>query len=477
MSPKSPALLLAGAAAAAMAAPPPALPPTTALADAIAAMVAARSSCVLAVDRAGRPVGILTEQDIARRVTFRLDASAPLEQAMTAPLIACAAGDGLWRAIALLRAHRLRHLPVLDAEGRCVGLLQRADALAAASGHMLLHLDALAGDEIAVKRAQAGLAAALLAEGLSATEVVALVNGINLDLHRTILARTVAAQPAPPPVDFALLAMGSLGRGESLLGPDQDNGFVLQDYPDDRHDGVDAWFRPMAEEFCLALDQAGFTLCPGGIMAMNPLWRKTRAQWRDQMALWARRRSGAALLFADIAFDFRLVTGDSEWGAGMRRDLAATLKAQPALLAALAAQDSRLRVGLTFWGGFADDEPGPGTRTDLKLHGLMPLVAAVRLASLGAGIAETATPARLTGLVAAGSLAPDDGARLQVAFTALLDAVLRQQLADHTAGLRPGNLVETGALPDATRRDLRDALRAVRAFSKSAFAGFTGELW
>ena len=477
MQRNSPAAALAGAAAAAMAPPPPALPPTMALGEAIAAMAAARSSCLLVVDPAGRPVGILTEQDIVRRVTFRLDGSTPLGQAMTAPLIACSASDGLWRAIALLRAHRLRHLPVLDADGRCVGLWHRAEALAAASGRTLLHLDALAGDETAVKRAQASLATALLAEGLSATEVVVLVNGINLDLHRTILARIVAAQPTPPPVPFALLAMGSLGRGESLLVPDQDNGFVLQDYPDNEHDTVDAWFRPMAEQFCLALDRAGFTLCTGGVMAMNPLWRKTRTQWRDQFALWARRRSGAALLFADIAFDFRLATGDSTWGVAMRQDLAATLKAQPALLAALAAQDSRLNVGLTFWGGFADDEPGPGTRTDLKLHGLMPLVAAARLAALGAGIAETGTSARLGELISAGTLKSQEGERLQVAFATLLDIVLRQQLADHAAGLRPGNLVETAALPDGTRHGLRDALRAVRAFSKATFAGFTGQLW
>lgn len=473
----SPAAALAGAAAAAMAPPPPTVLPTTTLSDAVAAMVAARSSCVLASDAAGRPVGILTEQDIARRVTFRLDGSAPLEQAMTAPLIACSASDGLWRAIALLRAHRLRHLPVLDADGRCVGMLHRAEALAAASGRMLLHLDALAGDESAVKGAQASLARALLDEGLSAAEVVVLVNGINLDIHRTILARIVAAQPTPPPVPFALLAMGSLGRGESLLAPDQDNGFVLQDYPDNDHDAVDAWFRPMAEQFCVALDRAGFTLCTGGVMAMNPLWRKTRTQWQHQFAVWARRRSGAALLFADIAFDFRVATGDPAWGVAIRQDLTATLKAQPALLAALAAQDSRLNVGLTFWGGFADDEPGPGTRTDLKLHGLMPLVAAARLAALGAGVAESATAARLSELVGNGTLKAQEGARLQAAFATLLDVVLRQQLADQDAGFRPGNLVETASLPNGTRHSLRDALRAVRAFSKSAFAGFTGQLW
>ena len=461
----------------AVAPPPPCLPPMATLAEALAAMAAARASAVLAVDAAGRPVGILTEQDIARRVAFRLPPEAPLAAAMTAPVIGCPAGQGLWQAVALLRAHRLRHLPLLDGDGRCIGMLHRPEALEAASGAMLAHLDALAGDDAAVKRAQAGLATALLADGLPATEVVALVSGINADLHRRILDRALAAEAAPPPVPFTLLLMGSLGRRESLLRPDQDNGFILDDYDDAEHDRVDAWFRRVAERFCLGLAEAGFTLCTGGVMAMNPLWRKTRSQWRDQIAIWARKRTGAVLLFTDIFLDLRAGWGEAAPAEALRAEAMALLSAQPAWGAMLAAQGTRLGVGLTLWGGFTDDEPGPGTRTDLKLHGLMPLVAAARLAALRAGVAAPATVARLAGLAAKGTLSAGEAARLQAAFATLLDAVLRQQLADLAAGQRPGNLVDTGAMPQATRAALKDALKAVRGFAKSTQAELTGAVW
>jgi signal-transduction protein with cAMP-binding, CBS, and nucleotidyltransferase domain len=383
----------------------------------------------------------------------------------------------LWQAVALLRAHRLRHLPLLDGDGRCIGMLHRPEALEAASGAMLAHLDALAGDDAAVKRAQAGLATALLADGLPATEVVALVSGINADLHRRILDRALAAEAAPPPVPFTLLLMGSLGRGESLLRPDQDNGFILDDYDDAEHDRVDAWFRRVAERFCLGLAEAGFTFCTGGVMAMNPLWRKTRSQWRDQIAIWARKRTGAALLFTDIFLDLRAGWGEAAPAEALRVEAMALLAAQPAWGAMLAAQGARFGVGLTLWGGFADDEPGPGTRTDLKLHGLMPLVAAARLAALRAGVAAPATPARLAGLAAKGVLSAGEAARLQAAFATLLEAVLCQQLADLAAGLRPGNLVDTGVMPQAARAALKDALEAVRSFAKSTQAELTGTVW
>jgi len=475
-APTSPAVALTGSVTAAMGPPPPAFPPSAALADVLAAMAGARASAAIAVDAEGRPVGILTEQDVTRRVAFRLPPDAPLSAAMTAPVTACAEDAGLWRAVALLRAGHLRHLPVLGADGRCVGMLHRTETLAAVSGRLLGHLDSLAGDDAAVKAAQAGVAAALLGEGIAARDVVGLVSGINVELHRRVLDRALAAHGAPP-VPFTLLVMGSAGRGESLLRPDQDNGLILDDYPDAEHGTVDSWFRAFAEDLNHGLEQAGFPLCPGGVMAMNPLWRKTLPQWRRQFEHWAWRRAGAALLFADIAFDFRTAWGDAAPAGALRAHLSRVLKASPALLAAMAGQNQALTVGLTLWGGFTDDEPGPGTRTDLKLHGLMPLVAAARLVALSAGVAETGTLARLAALAEDGRVTAREGADLAAAFDLLLDTVLRQQLADHAAGLPPGNLVDTAALPKAERAALRDALKAVRSFSRGAFSSFTGQLW
>jgi signal-transduction protein with cAMP-binding, CBS, and nucleotidyltransferase domain len=481
----SPAAALTGGIAAALSPPPPALPATAPLSDALAAMAAARASAVLALDGSGRPIGILTEQDIARRVAFRLPPEAPLSAAMSAPLIAAGDDSPLWRAIVLLRSHRLRHLPVLDREGRCVGILHRAETLAAAAGRLVQHLDLLAGDAAAVKRAQAGLAAALLDEGLPAADVVALVSEVNLDLHRRVLAEALAAS-GPPPVPVTLLVMGSLGRGESLLRPDQDNGLILGPYPDADHARVDAWARGFAEAFNAGLDAVGFPFCKGGVMARNPLWRKRLFEWDAQFRLWAERRAGAALLFADIAFDFRgaaeigtdgAITAGPGEAPALRRRLSATLAAVPALLAALAAQGESLGVGLTLFGGFRDDEPGPGTRTDLKLHGLMPLVAAVRLAALRGGVDATGTPARIAALEAAGSIAPSEAEGLRDAFAVLLARLLRQQLADVAAGVTPGSLVDTDALTRAERTDLRAALRAVRSYAKGVFAEFSGRVW
>lgn len=59
-------------------------------------------------------------------------------------------------------------------------------------------------------------------------------------------------------------------------------------------------------------------MCDGGVMATNPLWRKTLPQWRQQVAIWMRGRVPATLLLCDILFDFRCVYGGCELADALR---------------------------------------------------------------------------------------------------------------------------------------------------------------
>jgi signal-transduction protein with cAMP-binding, CBS, and nucleotidyltransferase domain len=103
--------------------------------------------------------------------------------------------------------------------------------------------------------------------------------------------------------------MGSAGRGESLLHPDQDNGFILADHGDDERESIDRFFVELAARFTSRLAQAGFSLCAGNVMATNPLWRKALAQWQSQVTGWVHSRGNQEIMFTDIFFDFRAIYG------------------------------------------------------------------------------------------------------------------------------------------------------------------------
>lgn len=462
------------------------VPASKPVGDIVAAMTAANATAVVVVDDAGRAVGILTERDVTRKIAFKVGADTPVARVMTQPVATVTADEHLYRVLGRMRRAGYRRIPVVDGAGRPLGIVDLNAALAAASARLMTQVDRLAGDDgveglSQTKRAQIELARALMDDRLPAPEIQRLITTINQDLHIRVLGDALQAMQVEgrgaPPVPFTLLIMGSGGRGESFLYPDQDNGFILADYPDADHDRIDAWFIALAERFTLELDRIGFPLCKGNVMATNPLWRKTASQWRAQVAQWIERRSPAALLFADIFFDFLPIWGDPKPAEDLRALIAARLKAQPQLLAAMSDSEQRPTVALGFFGRIATDSTGayPG-RVDLKRGGTLPLVGGARLLALRAGIAETGTMARIGALRDAGVIKPDEGDGLVAAFEAVTQALLRQQLSDDAAGRKVGNFVDPEALGTRARAGLVEALKRIDEFRRRVRAEFTGRL-
>jgi CBS domain-containing protein len=460
----------------------PILPAAAPVRAAIGAMAESGASIALAVDAQGRLSGLLTERDAVTRVAFKIDPETPLAKVMTADPQAVPPDEPLYRVVALLRRRGFRHVPVVDDTGAPLGVITRADALAAVSARLLGELDVLGrlghglDDHIAAKRAQAVFARALLDDGLPAPDIQRAISEINRDIHRDLLDAAIA-QVGPPPVPFTLLIMGSGGRGESFLSPDQDNGFLIADYPDDAHTAIDSWFLDVAERFTAALDKAGFEFCKGNVMATNPLWRKTRTQWLDQIALWIRRRSPVALLYADIFFDFAPAWGDPAPALELRKVVAGALRRERGFLYALLSGDRRLDVALGLFGGLKTTGKGDHAgEIDLKLHGTMPLVASARFWALAQGVEATGTRERLATLREIGVATNDEEAELSEAFDAVTFFLLRGQLTDIDNAKPPDNFVRPDELGKRERDRLIGALKAIDRFAARTRAEFTGRL-
>jgi CBS domain-containing protein len=290
------------------------------------------------------------------------------------------------------------------------------------------------------------------------------------------VVRLLLDEPAPLP--FALIVMGSGGRGESGLAPDQDNGLVLADYPDERHDEIDAWFRGFAGRLTAALAEVGFPLCRGNVMATNPVWRKSLGQWVAQLDGWLARRREAALRSADIFFDFRCVWGEASLVQALRAEVAARLRGAVGFLAAMARQEEDYDVALGLFDRFVREREDPRHRgeVNLKLGALTPMVDAVRLYALREGVEATSTLGRIGALQAAGVFDRNEADALAAAYAHLADALLRRQVADALAGRAPSNFVRPEDLVTRKRRRLVESLKTIRALQVRARADFTGRI-
>ncbi len=463
------------------------VPIATSCGDAVRRMREVRADSVVIIDANGEPCGIITEQDVVRRMIFRVDAAVPVTEVMSRPVQAVRDDDLLYHAIAKMRRGRLRHMPVVDENGGVVGGLQLHHALAMAASQMVRQIEVLTHSETVegmqyTKQAQVEVAQQLCADAVPAPEVQALITRINNDLYRRIVALCLRDMAdvgwGEPPVAFDVIVMGSGGRGESFLYPDQDNGFILEDYADDQHKNIDPWFVELAERMTEALSRVGFEYCSGHVMATNPLWRKSTTQWRKQIRRWVGKGAGIALRLADIFFDFVPVYGEGRLTAELR-DFVTDTARRPFFLREMYKFDEEHEVALgPFNRLLLDKLDGPNKgKLNLKLTATLPLVGAVRIAALAHGIDKTSTLARINKLYTLGELSADEQDYLSGAFRHITNLLFRQQLRDYEAGARVGNHVAVDALSKRERDMLVDGLRAIKKYRHRLRTKLTGDLF
>ncbi len=473
----------------AMAATPPSLAADALLGEAVRLMADSGASGVVVTGPDGRPQGIITEHDITRRVLFQATADTPAFQVMTRPLRMIGETEYLYQAIAVMRRTGLRHMPVVDPAGRLTGMLNLDDTLAVASRTLMAQIDSLTqGGDVAgltqVKRAQVTLADQLFRDNLPAPEIQALLSNINLDIYRRVVDGALAAMAAeglgPPPVDFSVIVMGSGGRGESFLFPDQDNGFILDDYPDSEHLRIDAWFIDLGERMTRDLDAIGLPLCKGFVMATNPLWRKTLSQWKAQISLWSRKRGTTMLRLCDIFFDFKSAWGRDDLADDLRRHVAETARGNHMFLREMFEDDQDHGPAIGWFGRFItmkdSDAPGYKGYLNLKHSGTLPLVEAMRLLCLREGLAINPTLERMQALKDRGILAKDEADYLRGAYRHISHLLLRQQIKDFQADRPVTNFVHPRSL---TRREadmLKDSFEAIRRLRDRMRGEFTGDV-
>ena len=467
---------------------PPTVSPGTPCAEAIQHMFGDHASSVVVIDAHGRLLGILTEQDVTRRIAFQIPPETPVEQIMTRRVLTIPAGEYLYHAIGRMRRYNLRHLPVLDENRVVIGILDLYDALSAASEQMMQQIDLITHEGTLdglkqVKTAQVELAAELLDDGLPAPEIQALLTHINNDIYRRVTDMCIASLAAEgwgqPPVDFSVIVMGSGGRGENFIGPDQDNGFVIEDYPDEEHNRIDGYFMELASRLVTTLDTVGLPLCRGYCMAINPMWRKTLSQWFRQLDTWRSKRNRMALRLSDIFFDFQPVWGhNTELARRLRDHVTKMLREDRAFLRAMYDETSDHNVGLGLFGGFVTEKENPYYRgqINLKHHALLPLIEGARLFSLREGVEQTGTLARIDALHERGILNANEREDLKGAFVQITNLLLGQQIADFRIGRKVTYFIHPDSLSKRSKEHLANAMKAIHRLRDRVRAELTGNL-
>jgi DNA polymerase-3 subunit epsilon/CBS domain-containing protein len=447
-----------------MSAPAVTVPGTATVGDTIRLLIEKKISSVLVAD--GSEWGIVTERDLMRALDAPGGLATPLAGIMSRPLQWVDEDDFVYRAIGRMERLGFRHLPVRNGRGEVAGVVT--------TRNLLRHRATTAivlGDEIDSARDVAALALAwskvpvlarsLIAEAVDPRTISAVISAEICVLTRRAAelaeARLADAGKGPPPVAYAVLVLGSAGRGESLLAADQDNAIVYE--RGEPRGPEDRWFEALGSELASILDAAGIPLCKGGVMARNPEWRMSLERWKATIDGWVRRQRPKDLLNVDIFFDGVPVHGDVVLGEAIWNYAFDAGRGNALFLKLLSELARDWRPPLTLFGKIRTEAGG---RTDLKIGGLMPLFTAARVLAIRHDVRARPTPERYRGVAAAGVGSPADIEALIAAHRLLIGTMLDQQLVDAEAGVPLSPRVEIGRLAKEQRDELKAALDSVK---------------
>lgn len=446
-------------------------------------------SFLVVINDENEPVGIVTGSDLVAKVLApeSVDTSQmTVQDVMRTSPRTMTPETYMYEAMAFMTSHSLNHLPIVD-RGQLVGIVTPRDLMRYRSQKALLLLGNIREESsipglASIRREIVKVARALLSETRSTPEVMEILSHI----HHAIIRRTYEIcldevtdeGLCPPDIRFCFLIMGSAGRKEMLLNPDQDNGFIFEDYPDERQEEVDAFFVPFSEKLNLALEKVGYPLCDGDVMARNEQWRGRLKDWKERISSWLVDPEPSHVRNSSIFFDFLPLVGELELAHDLREIVMDSIQDHHGFLYHMMTLDLRYKVPLSLLGRFQVEKEGDHVgQLSVKYGGCVYIVDCVRMFALERGIKSISTLERLEALVEENIFALETAEHIRAAFEALVFLRLRHEIGLIEAGYEPEHFLDPTSLSRTEQDLLKESLQAVtklqdatkRHFSRSPF--------
>jgi CBS domain-containing protein len=448
--------------------------PETTLLAAFQLMKERKIGSMVVKDREEKLLGVLTYSGLAE-VMLLTDSSAEesiMKAACETPRVV-EPDTPLWEAEELMQRYTAKYLIVVEVM-KPIGIISQTDIL-----RTLIYRPSTLSNRIrgsATLKELIGHSSQLASAAEDAQETnhrpstaVRLLSETHLMIQKRAIELTLEWMESkgygPPPADYALIIMGSGGRREMLLNPDQDNGIIIEDGGAKENKQQGEWFERFCKRVNRNLDKAGYMLCPGEIMARNPMYRKNLSQWKKQVSHIISKPTEKAARWSNVLFDFDTLYGNDALTMELRRHVLAEIQAKPRLLKLMADHDAEGRPAIGFFNQLViTTKDAQGEWIDIKRNGLRIVSDVARIFALQNGVAVQNTSDRLKALARIGKLSDDFTVTVQEAYEELLDLLLSHQIRQARAGKKLDKLIDPEKLTPQSRGTLRMAMRAVKRF-------------
>lgn len=418
--------------------------------------------------------GIVTDRDLRNRVVAEgLDVEQPVHSIATETPVTIDADALLFDAQRIMSQQQIHHLPVLS-EGQVSGMITATDLVRAQQvSPLYLINDILRQNDLTTLG------------DLRHRVPVLIHNWVQAEVSPYEMGRVLAAigdafvqqclklaqlELGEAPMPFAWLAFGSQARMDQTFASDQDNGLILARDPTEEENH---YFQRLSDWVCQALDQCGYVLCPGDIMASNPKWRRTAQGWEQYFSQWLDEPTPEALLNGSIFLDLRVIDGEKELLLPIQTYLQKAAPKAALFLATMTQTAVRSGPPIGFFRQFVVKSSGEHEdELDLKHRGVALINDLARIYALASGSLAVNSLERLQAAAREGTLSDESMHSLQEAWSLIAYLRIEEQSKAIRNGSAPTSFLDPDQLSSLTRAHLKDAFSTIKKAQQSALQKF-----
>ena len=406
-------------------------------------------------------IGLVSLKDLMEKGLFHgIDTSTPVNELMRTDFKTIEPDTYYFDAMTVMVRGRSQILPVTEG-GHLRGILTMNDLMRSRGASVIsvlegieeqTSLSALAGFRKEVDR----ILQSLVVEGALASQVTGIITEFNDRITRRVLT-LCREELGPAPGHFAWLGLGSEGRKEQTLTTDQDNALVYEDAVAEDQKALD-YFRRFAEAAVHGLDQCGFKLCPGLIMANNPKWSGSLSAWLDRIQSWVDEPTPQRTRDLMTFLDFRGLFGDLNLVSRLRDESNHIFMENHRFLTPMAEDTLGKGPPLGLFKRFLVERSGPHKgELNIKTQGTLVLIDCLRLLAVKEGLFVTNTIERLHGLTEKEVFSKYRADSVTEAYQTLMGLRLRNNIRAAQENQEPSNYLDPERLPHWQQQRLRDA--------------------
>lgn len=412
----------------------------------------------------------------------------PVEKIMSRHVLTLRADAPVFKALMEMMNHRAGHVVVVGDGTRPLGVVTDQDIARTQGSSPLFVIERIemAGTvaELARIRADAvGLLINLDRQGVSPEDLISINTEVNdrLISRALRLVETELREGLPETgvdLPWAWMSLGSEGRGEMSVLTDQDNALIYADpATPEEAEKAELWFGSLAERANLALAEVGFALCKGDVMARNPKWRRSLGDWKRVFRGWILSPEAQTLMEAGIFFDLRGLYGDMALVGRLKATISEALREERRFLPMLANNALSSRPPSSLLSRFVPRRPGGNRDTiDIKRRGLRPLVDIARIFAMQLDYLDSAnTIDRLQYATRALPEVARTAENALEAYRYLSEFRFRRHLRAVERGEMPENGVSLSTLNETQRNMLEVAFATVREVQAAVARRYGGD--